>query len=215
MDGVQEAILQGMLRGELEPGTWIRQDDLADRLGVSKIPVREALQRLVARGLLRAERNRGIVVPELSADDAEENFGLRRAIEPELLRRAVPRMAGEDLAEAERALGGEGLTPTEANWVFHRALSRASGWQRGIALCEVLHAAVAPYVLLYTEKLGWASRSHRQHLEMLEACRAGDAELATATLQRHLDEAATALVEFLGGRDSFDEGVGNPPRRSS
>ena len=92
VDRVEQDVMASMLRGELAPGTWLRQDELAERLGVSKIPVREALQRLAGLGLLRFETNRGAVVPTLTAADAEESYALPRAIEPQLLRRAVTRL---------------------------------------------------------------------------------------------------------------------------
>ncbi len=129
VDHVQQTVTEEILRGELQPGTWLRQDEMAERLGMSKIPVREALHRLAAIGLLRFEPNRGVVVPALSATEAEENYGLRRAIEPELLRRAIPRLTIVDLAEAELALSGEGMSLTETNWAFHggRCIGRAGG----------------------------------------------------------------------------------------
>ena len=193
VDEVQQAVMERMLRGDLQPGTWLRQDDLAAQLGVSKIPVREALHRLAASDLLRFENNRGVVVPLLTAEDAAETFGLRLAIEPELLRRAVPRLTIVHLAEAELALDADGRTVTEANWAFHRALYQASGWTRGMAMVQGLHAAVAPYVALYTEGLGGAATSEDEHLRILQAARDGDAERACSLLEVHLREAAAAL----------------------
>ena len=189
--------MSDMLRGSLPPGTWIRQDEVALRLGVSKIPVREALQRLSASGLVRFEANRGAVVPKLSADDAEENYSLRQAIEVRLLQQALPRLGIVELAEAEIALSGGTDSLTEANWQFHRALYRASGWERGLAMAEILHAAVAPYVVLYTEGLGGAADSDAEHVALLAACREGDVDRAVALLDQHLQGAASALIEFL------------------
>lgn len=206
VDAVQDALMRALLRGELTPGTWLRQDELAEQHGVSKVPVREALQRLAGIGLLRFVPNRGAVVPELSAAEAEEHYALRRGIEPQLLRRAVPRLSIVDLAEAELALGDEdqgaaGRSLTEANWAFHRALYRAAGWERGLALAQILHVAVAPYVVLYTEGLGGAGESHAEHLALLAASRDGDAEAAVAVLHDHLDHAEAALVDWLGRID--------------
>lgn len=197
VDAVQSAVMTDMIRGAVVPGTWVRQDELADRLGVSKIPVREALQRLAAIGLVRFETNRGAVVPELSADDARENYALRHAIEPRLLVRALPRMTIVDLAEAELALAPT-MSVTESNWHFHRALYRASGWPRGLAMVKVLHAAVAPYVALYTQGLGGAEASDDEHVSILDACRRGDTEGACAQLEQHLTGAAITLIDFLG-----------------
>lgn len=203
VDRVQELVMSDLLRGALTPGSWVRQDELADRLGVSKIPVREALQRLAAIGLVRFEENRGVVVAELSAAEADEHFSLRRAIEPLLLERALPHLDVVDLAEAELALTGPiaRIAPTEANWHFHRALYRSSGWQRGLALAETLNAAVAPYVALYTQGLGAAADSDAEHVELLDACRAGDGARALDVLDRHLTGAAASIVGFLRSQE--------------
>ena len=199
VDLVQQAFLSDMVDGRIQPGTWVRQDELAERMGVSKIPVREALQRLAAQGLVRFESNRGAVVPELSAEDARENYTLRRAIEVQLLRRALPKMTVVDLAEAEVALAAD-VSLTTANWHFHRALYQASGWQRGMAMVEILHAAVAPYVVLYTQQLGGGAESDNEHQQLLDACRAGDLAAAEATLVNHLDRATEVLIDFLEAR---------------
>ena len=199
---VQDFVTSEMLKGALQPGTWLRQDELAVRLDVSKIPVREALQRLAAIGLLRFEPNRGVTVPRLSVDDAEEHFALRRAVEPRLLARAIPRLTIADLAEAEMASGVVGTNHTEANWRFHRALYAASGWARGLDIVKTLNIAVAPYVLLYTQRLGGADVSDEQHLALLEACRAGDVDVALAVLRTHLDDAERSLCRYLAGEEA-------------
>jgi DNA-binding GntR family transcriptional regulator len=192
-------VRRGLLRGDYAPGAWVRQDDLAAELGVSKIPVREALQRLAAASLVTFEPNRGALIRPLTAADAAEIFALRLAIEPELLRRAIGRHTIVDLATAELALTSKARTLTEANWEFHRALYDAAGWQRALTIVETLHAAVAPYVLLYTEGIGGAARSDAEHHELLEACRAADARSAVRVLRVHLRAAAESLAGYLSG----------------
>lgn len=200
VDRIQRYVIEAMLRGELLPGRWLRQDELAERLGVSKIPVREALHRLAAVGLLHFEANRGVVVPLLSAADAEEIYGLRMAVEPVLLRRSIGQMSIVEMAEAEVALAGKGMTLTEANWAFHRALYRSSRWSRGLAVAEILNAAVAPYVLLYTQGLGGGAQSDEQHAALLDHCRGERMEAACDLLATHLKDAAAALINYLTGQ---------------
>ena len=204
VDRVERAVIEDLLRGALPPGTRIRQDALAARLGVSKIPVREALQRLSALGLLRFETNRGAAVPTLSVAEAVENSVLRQSIEVEMLRHAIPNMTIVDLAEAELALCDTELGITESNWAFHRSLYRAAGWQRGLAMVEILYAAVAPYVLLYIESLGGAEHSEAEHLALLEACRRGDIDGALELLRSHLVDASTAVIDFLNTTATHD-----------
>jgi DNA-binding GntR family transcriptional regulator len=197
VERVEQWVRRGLIRGDYAPGAWLRQDDLAAELGVSKIPVREALQRLAAASLVTFEPNRGAMVRPLTADDAEEIFALRLAVEPELLRRATSRHTIVDFASAELALSNRSRTLTEANWEFHRALYVAADWPRALTMVETLHAAVAPYVLLYTQGIGGAERSEAEHHELLECCRAADARSAVRVLRLHIRAAADALAGYL------------------
>jgi DNA-binding GntR family transcriptional regulator len=194
---VEQRVRQGLLRGDYPPGTWLRQDDLAEELGVSKIPVREALQRLAAASLVTFEPNRGALVRPLTSADADEIFALREAIEPKLLLRAVGRHTSVDLATAELALNSDALPITEANWLFHRALYAPANWPRALATVETLSAAVAPYVLLYTKNLGGAGDSDAEHRELLAHCRAGNRAAAARVLRLHLQGASNSLREHL------------------
>lgn len=193
---ITEALRRRILAGELPPGSPLRQDELAAGFGVSKIPVREALQRLDVEGLVELRSNRGAVVAGLTVARAREVYGLRRALEPALLARAMGRHTIVDLAAAEHALGG---TPTDpvANWAFHRALYRPSGWERGLALLEPLVAVASPYLVLYTGHLGAADRSHHEHEALLDCCRDGNTDRAADVLEVHLQAAESALVAHL------------------
>jgi len=199
VERVEQRIREGLLRGDYPPGAWLRQDDLAAELGVSKIPVREALQRLAAASLVTFEPNRGALVRPLTVGEAEEIFALRAAIEPVLLRRAFGHHTAVDLATAELALTSDALPLTERNWLFHRALYHAANWPRALATVETLHTAVAPYVLLYTEGLGGAAHSDAEHRELLQHARAADVRSALGVLRIHLQSAASALAEHLTG----------------
>ncbi|MCI0583053.1 MAG: GntR family transcriptional regulator [Chloroflexi bacterium] len=199
VERVEQFVRRGLLRGDYAPGDWLRQDDLAAELGISKIPVREALQRLAAASLVTFEPNRGAMVRPLDAADAEEIFALRRVVEPDLLQRAMGRHTIVDLATAELALTTDSHTLTETNWLFHRALYVPAGWPRALAMVETLHAAVAPYVLLYSEGIGGGGRSAAEHHDLLEACRAGDARAAGRILRVHMRAAADALAAYLAG----------------
>ena len=197
VDRVEQRVRDGLLRGDYPPGTWLRQDDLAAELGVSKIPVREALQRLANASLVTFEPNRGAIVRPLTAADAEEIFALRLAIEPELLRRAIGRHTIVDLATAELALTSEARTLTEANWQFHRALYTPAQWPLALSTVETLNAAVAPYVLLYNEGLGGGEQSDAEHHELLARCRTGDSGSALRVLRAHVRSAADSVARHL------------------
>ena len=195
---LSDTLRDAILRGDLPAGSQLRQDRLASELGVSKIPVREALQRLAAEGLATFDANRGFSVTSLKAEDAEEIYGLRAVLEPVLLERAIPLLSIVDLAKAELALSkDEGAIP-ETNWHFHRALYAPAGWDRALRMVRTLHTAVAPYLLVYLDDPRSAQASATQHRDLLEYCRVGDSGSALAVLSEHLSSAKRYLVRALG-----------------
>src|SRR5690348_2420010 len=94
------ALRERILRGDYPDGEPLRQDAIADELGVSRIPVREALRQLEAEGLVTFSPHRGAVVSTLSLEEIEELFELRADVECDLLRRAIPNIGAEHLARA-------------------------------------------------------------------------------------------------------------------
>src|SRR5947209_10797712 len=99
-----EALRERILRGDLPEGEPLRQDALADELGVSRIPVREALRQLEAEGLVTFSPHRGAVVSSLSLEEISELFELRAEIECDLVCRAIPNMTKEQLDRATEVL---------------------------------------------------------------------------------------------------------------
>src|SRR5919202_169118 len=99
-----DALRERILHGTYPEGEPLRQDALAEELGVSRIPVREALRQLEAEGLVTFNPHRGAVVSTLSLGEIDELFELRAEIELNLLRRALPKVGAEDLARATEIL---------------------------------------------------------------------------------------------------------------
>src|SRR6266852_9187131 len=91
------ALREKILSGEIGDGEQLRQDALAAEYGVSRIPLREALRQLEAEGLVSFYPHRGAVVSTLSLAEIEELFEIRALIEPDMLRRAIPKLSEEDL----------------------------------------------------------------------------------------------------------------------
>src|SRR5689334_14247719 len=130
-DRVRSAILDG----ELPPGGVMSQVALAEELGISRTPLREALRMLQSEGLVDAERNRRVRVAPLSPADLEELYVMRVALEAQAIRLAVPRMSAEDLARLEghnAEMAHYAQARDYRRWViphqaFHRALTAPAG----------------------------------------------------------------------------------------
>jgi DNA-binding GntR family transcriptional regulator len=207
-DEVLSRLRTRILSGALAEGSALRQDALAAELGVSRIPVREALTQLEAEGLVRLEPHRGAFVTALAPEEVAELFEMRAALEPALLRRAVPRQTAADLAEAAAALDafeaalavGEADRWGELNWRFHEALYRPAARARTMRLVQELNNNAGRYVRLHLGLAGVRPRADADHRELLALCRKGDAEAAARLLARHIEEAAEALAALLGRR---------------
>lgn len=171
VDVVRDRILNGVVA----PDRPIRQDALASELGVSKIPLREALARLEQEGLLVSQANRGFTVRPLSAAEAEEVYALRLKLEPEMIALAARTATAADQARATEFFDkietmtdslGEGVGAF--NRGFHLALLRPANQPVTFTILERLHVLSERYVRKHLEPLGRDERANEEHREMLE-----------------------------------------------
>lgn len=196
--GLRGAILGGALVG----GEPLRQEELAERFGVSRIPVREALRQLEGEGLVAFYPHRGAVVTSLSPFEVEEITEIRVALEPLALRRAIPLMRDEDLERAREILDRidleEDLRATwgELNWRFHEALFAPAGRPRLSALIRSQHTAFERYIRFHLSLADY-DKPQREHHELLELCRRGEASSAEALITRHIQDISVLLLQHL------------------
>jgi DNA-binding GntR family transcriptional regulator len=205
-EAAAHALREAILRGVLVGGQPLRQDDIAARFGVSKIPLREALRRLEAEGLVAFYPNRGAVVTTLSADEAEELGEIRTALETTALRRAIPRMTTDDLRRAQDILDEARHEPDAARWSalnreFHEALYAPAGRPQLLELIRRIHRRVDRYMYVTLTDAGHQAQSLREHKLLLQAARRGDAAAAEAVLVEHIAVGAERLIDYLRGRE--------------
>ncbi|MCT4357092.1 GntR family transcriptional regulator [Streptomyces sp. Je 1-79] len=202
---VLEELRRAITTGELRPGGQIRQDALAARLDVSRVPLREALKILEGEGLVVHHIHRGYFVAELSLADLEEIYRIRGLLETEAVRMGIRR--GEDgiLAslekiqrEVERAAdAGDVTAMAAANRRFHFALIEASGMPRLVRLVTTLWDATDAYRSLYYTDEPNRELAVREHRAVISAVRNGDEEAAVRWLDEHRAHAVAALREIL------------------
>lgn len=199
---IANALRNDILQGIYKSNAPLRQDEIAARFGVSKIPVREALQQLKAEGLVTFFPNRGAVVSALSSAEVDEIYAMRIALETLALQRAIPHLTIADLTRAEALLDQldqeeQVVRWSELNWEFHALLYRPANLPRLMSGVSTLHVNVARYMLLYLAGLDYQATSQAEHRAILAACRQGQIDLACAHLRHHLQSAADHLVAFL------------------
>ena len=200
-DMVYEVLREGILKGVFQPGERMRQDKLAEAIGVSRIPVRSALMQLESEGLITFNPYRGAVVNKLSAKEMREIYELRALLEAHALRKAVDVMTPERLAHLEQLAvelnaikdGEEFLTRRNE---FYRELYDHDLQARTVGLIERLRAEAGRYWL--ERKVDYVSRpGQRDHLHLIEFIKAGDIEAAVAWLQEHLQRVCDELVALM------------------
>lgn len=199
---VAEVLREAILRGILLAGQQLRQDEIARQLGVSHIPVREALRQLEAEGLVRLRPYRGFEVSELSPEEVEELYEIRIPLECQALRLAMPHLTPDDLrraAEVLQAIDAESNPSawSQLNMEFHAILYTPSRRQRLLNLIRTLRTNVDRYLRLYISVMHRKEYSQREHRKILEAVRARDVEAAVAALEEHLGIACRMLVDYL------------------
>jgi DNA-binding GntR family transcriptional regulator len=193
--------IRAMLRArELVPGQQIRQEALAARLGVSRIPVREALKALEAEGVLHHEPNVGYAVARLNADELAQVYLMRRALEGEVLR-ALPRLSPEQIKEltALNEAIGEQVERVDvagivaANQSFHFAMFGYSGLDRVVVEIDRLWRMTEPYRTVHLYDAAGRARVVREHRKMITALRRGDNEAVVDLMDVHRDNTVADL----------------------
>lgn len=193
--------LRGLIvSGELLDGARLVERDLAERFAVSRIPLREAIQKLAAEGLVELHRNRGAAVCTLGEADIEEIYSLRMLMEGDAIHCAVPRMNAETLARAElvhRLLGeAEGMEKQgELNREFHALLYAPCGNGRQLKAIRELRAQVERYERLQNSLLADTPAFQHEHADILQACKDGDAGRARAMTIEHLASAKEIILK--------------------
>jgi len=193
-DRVYQNLRADILSNRLPPDSPLRESAIANALEVSRGPVREALRRLEAEGLVSLIPRRGAVVSSLSREEFLDGYRVREALETLALRLAVPRLGKDDLAELER-LHERMIQHAEAedrdaffaaNTAFHALIVDRSGNRQLQQFYQPLVNQMRRYQLRSAQLRGGLSRSCEEHRQILQAIKAGDADQASALLSEHI-----------------------------
>jgi len=182
-----------IISGRLPTDTAIRQDALAAELGVSKIPLREALARLEQEGLLLSHANRGFFVRPLNADEVEEVYALRLKLEPDAVGEAAKMATEADKKAARAALDALDIAANtdktqvgRLNRAFHMSLVYPLHRQVTLQIIERLNIICERYVGKHLEPAGRDDRAHNEHMALFELWSTGKSEEAANLMRRHI-----------------------------
>jgi DNA-binding GntR family transcriptional regulator len=199
-------IREQILSGSFAPGATLNQNELAQALGMSRIPIRDALRSLADEGLVDMRAHQSASVTPLSLDDLEELYELRLAIEPNLCMRALRHLTEDDLEEAERVVGALAATDdaTESlrlNNRFHEILYRRAGRPRSIEIIQRARQATGRYFTAY--RRFEAPTVNVEHELILEAARAGHARRLGSLVTAHLSDGYETMVRSVAEEQRF------------
>jgi DNA-binding GntR family transcriptional regulator len=202
---VLEAIREAIKNGSLQPRERLMEIQLADELGVSRTPVREALRKLELEGFIVMVPRKGAYVSDLTMKDVADVFEIRAALEGLAAALAAERITEEELETMERLLveKGEAINLDDMGKLvavdtkFHEAMYQASRNERLSAIISNLREQIQRFRLTSLSIPGRKEDSLREHRNLLEAIQARDIQLARQLAQEHIENAENVLIDSL------------------
>ncbi|GAC1557550.1 MAG: GntR family transcriptional regulator [Polyangiales bacterium] len=201
-DRIHDRLRSAILSGELSPGTPVIEAELANRLGASRTPVREALRRLEAEGLLEPRGLRGSVVRALASDDVDCIFEIREALESLAARRAARTIREADLRKLEGHVAQMRAAVDDANEMerqdtaFHDVILAAASGDRLKRMLTDLREELIAYRFLSLSDSDRRRATIVEHEDILAALRAHDEQAAATRIAAHIANARTAVLRL-------------------
>lgn len=200
-----QLIRESILRGSLHPGARIYEAQIADQMGISRSPIREAMRMLQADGLVEVRTNQGIYVKSLSPDEVWEIYTARILIEGFIAEMVAQRATPEDVAKffeacdmAERAARRKDFeTTVEADFRLHRLIWNVSGHQLLTEILSRLEVQIRMFLKVQVVLFDHLFDSVKEHYPLVQAIAEHDPEKAKYHMQHHIEEAGTLTVERL------------------
>ena len=201
-DFIVKTLRDAIIQGEYKVNEPLRQDQIAKELGVSKIPLREALVQLKEEGLVTFLPKRGAIVSALSAIEVEEIYIMRMALETVAIEKAIPLLTNAHIIRAKSVLdiiesGPDKGDWGELNWEFHSNLYQPAQMRLLLKTIHNLHNNVTRYLIIYLDQLSALDKSQKEHWELLQACQEKNISEAKKILKAHLKQASDTLASFL------------------
>ncbi len=198
---------KAILSGPIRPGTVLVQEQLAEQLGISRTPVRDALDRLASEGLVIRSPGGRIHVAPFSIEELQEKYMVRRALEVLALRLAAPNLAGEPLARLKALVDsmrqdiadGNAQLVAQGGTAFHDTIFAACGNTYLRQLLTSLNESIRRYRHAAIDIPGRAAETLREHRRIYECLAAGDIAAAQDAMEDHIARSQQRLEQDVNG----------------
>jgi DNA-binding GntR family transcriptional regulator len=197
---VCNVIREAIIRGDFKPGERLKQSDLADAMGVSRMPVREAFRKLESEGLIILEPHKGAIVKSIQVEDIEEIYILRAELEKMAVQQSVNLMTKEDIHELTRLVelmeSADDVDDfVQFNIDFHRLLVKRCNWSRLNSFINTLWNGLPQQTPHFLE--GQTETSNKEHRKILHAILNNDKEQAAKLVSEHIKRTGDKLISSL------------------
>lgn len=204
-DVVFNTLRQAILRGELKPGERLMEIQLANRLGVSRTPIREAIRKLELEGLVLMIPRKGAEVAEITEKNLRDVLEVRSALEELAVQLACDRIKQEDIENLKQAaknfeavLGSADITKiAEADVAFHDIIYNATDNTRLIQLLNNLREQMYRYRVEYLKQKECHPKLMSEHLDIIQAIENGERDRAAKITSQHIDNQVAAVIDIL------------------
>lgn len=207
---VYKTLRIAILKGELKPGERLMEIQLANKLGVSRTPIREAIRKLELEGLVMMRPRKGAEVAEITEKSLRDTLEVRRSLEELAVRLACERITPEGIAELveagekfEAIFASDDITKiAEADVAFHDIIYFATDNRKLIQILSNLQEQMYRYRVEYLKRLDCHEQLLAEHRSLMEAIKAGDKERAVMITTDHIENQVNLVVDTIRGKDS-------------
>ncbi len=216
-DIAYETLKQAIITGELPAGYRIVETVFANKLHISRTPLREAFRKLELDGLVSCEVRRGVIVRAFTIEDIEEIYGIRNALMMLLMPSIIRNVTDDDYRELEGILANMDISEREAdsaalavqNRQFHRKIEQISNKKRILRVIDSQEEYIMRFSALAIASVVRRTSAHQEHHLMLDYLKARDQQKLVDLMQRHLEESKNVCLKAVEGH------VGNVDRDPS
>ncbi|HIT62946.1 MAG TPA: GntR family transcriptional regulator [Candidatus Ventrimonas merdavium] len=207
-DVVFNTLRQAILKGELEPGERLMEIQLADRLGVSRTPIREAIRKLELEGLVLMIPRKGAEVAKISEKNLRDVLEVRRSLDELAIELAIDRMTDEDIKELEKAMEafrnavktGDAMTIAECDEAYHEVIYNGTNNSRLVQILNNLREQMYRYRLEYIKDSDMRQILVVEHEQILKAVKNRRVEEAKTAIREHIDNQEITVAKNIKGQ---------------